>query len=133
MKPKTIKPQQKVIPKQQIKTTPAPQGKKSKARAGETWSINDAATRGHKSTITKVKNAEIRHIPRTHKPITRNIKNIELKENPQKSDERKTYILPKVQRTNIKYVGKKRNNEDIKNPIDKSIIRHLKKNDKKNK
>lgn len=107
--------------------------KLKRIRAGETWNINDGFTRGHKSTITKVKNNEVRHVPRTHQPVTRNVKNIKLQENPQKSDKRDTYILPKVQRTKIKFVGKKRNYEDIKNPVDKSIIRHLKKQDKKNK
>lgn len=101
------------------------------ARAGETWSINDSKTRGHKSTITKVKNDKISHIPRTHTPITRKMKNIELKENPQKNDKRKAYILPKVQKTTSKFLGKRQQNEDIKNPIDKSVLRHLKKLDKK--
>ncbi len=107
--------------------------KLKRIRAGETWSINDVRTRGHKATITKVKNDEVRHIPRTHQPITRRMKNIQLQENPQKSDKRKTYILPKVQKTSFKYLGKKQKGEDIKNPVDKSIIRHLKKQDRKNK
>lgn len=101
------------------------------ARASETWSINDSKTRGHKSTITKVKHDEIRHIPRTHTPITRKMKNIELNENPQKNDKRKAYILPKVQKTTPKFLGKRHKNEDIKNPIDKSVLRQLKKQDKK--
>lgn len=104
-----------------------------KARAGETWSINDSKTRGHKSTLTDVGPDEVSHIPRTHTPVTRNEKNIELRENPQKNDKRKAYILPKVQKTKPKYLGKRQKNEDIKNPVDKSIIRHLKKQDKKNK
>lgn len=79
----------------------------------------------------KVGRDEIRHVPRTHKPVTRNINNIELNENPQKDDNRKSYIVAKVQKTNPKYLGKKHLNEDIKNPVDKSIIRHLKKQDKK--
>ena len=107
--------------------------KLKRIRAGETWSINDVRTRGHKATITKVKNDEVRHIPRTHQPVTRKIKNIELQENPQKSDKKKAYILPRVQKTSIKYLGKRQKCEDIKNPVDKSIIRHLKKQDKKNK
>lgn len=109
------------------------ENKRKKIRAGETWSINDAATRGHKSTITGIKDNEIRHIPRTHVDRTRNMKNIELQENPQKGDSRKAYIVPSVQHTMAKYVGKKQDGEDIKNPIDKSIIRHLKKQDKNKK
>lgn len=103
------------------------------ARAGETWSINDKKTRGHKSTLTKVGRYEVSHIPRTHTPVTRNKKNIELRENPQKNDKRKAYILSKVQKTKSKYLGKKQKDEDIKNPVDKSVIRHLKKQDKKKK
>ncbi len=104
-----------------------------KVRAGETWTINDGKTRGHKSTITKVKGNEIRHIPRTHSPITSKKGNIPLHENPQKSDGRKAYIAPKVRKSNIKHVGKKQENQDIKNPVDKSVLRHLKKQDKMNK
>lgn len=102
-------------------------------RAGETWSINDSITRGHKSTITNIKNDQVKHIPRTHSPKTRKMRNIKLQENPAKNkgDNKDTYILPKVQITNMKYVGKKHIDEDIKNPVDKSIIRHLKKEDKK--
>lgn len=104
-----------------------------KIRAGETWSINDRVTRGHKSTITKIDNRVVKHIPRTHTPVTRNERNIELRENPQKNDNRKAYILPKIQTTKVKYIGKKQEGEDIKNPVDKSVIRHLKKQDKKRK
>ncbi len=104
-----------------------------KVRAGETWTINDISTRGHKSTITKVKGDEIRHIPRTHSPTTRRRTNIPLQENPQKGNRQKTYILSKVQKTKRKNIGKKHINQDIKNPIDKSVIRHMKKVDKKRK
>lgn len=104
-----------------------------KVRAGETWTINDVKTRGHKAVITKVKGQEVSHIPRTHSPTTRKHKNIPLQENPQKSDSRKAYISPRVQKSNIKNVGKKQINQDIKNPIDKSVVRHLKKEDRKRK
>lgn len=102
-------------------------------RPGETWNINDAKTRGHKSTITMVKNGEIKHIPRTHSPVTRQMNNIKLQVNPDENDNKAAYIIPKVQKSAIKHVGKKVENQDIKDPIDKSIIRHLKKQDKKKK
>lgn len=107
--------------------------KTRKVRAGETWTINDRRTAGHKSTITKVKNDEVRHIPRTHSPTTRKHKNIKLQENPQKGDVEDSYIVRKVQITNIRKIGKQQKNQDIKNPIDKSVIRHIKKQDKKRK
>lgn len=109
------------------------ESKKYSIRAGDTWTINDRNTAGHKSTITKVKGEEIRHIPRTHAPTTRRHNNLRLQENPRKDDPRESYILRKVQKTSIKKVGKQHKGEDIKNPIDKSVIRHLKKKDKKNK
>lgn len=102
-------------------------------RPGETWNINDAKTRGHKSTITKIKNDIIKHVPRTHSPVTRQMNNIKLQINPDKDDKEPAYILSKIQTSKIKYVGKKVKNQDIKNPVDKSIIRHLKKQDKKQK
>ena len=103
-----------------------------KVRPGETWTINDGKTRGHKSTITKVKGNEVRHIPRTHSPTTSKKRNIPLQENPQKSDNRKTYIAPRVRKSNLRNVGKRQINQDIKNPVDKSVLRHLKKQDKMN-
>ena len=104
-----------------------------KVRAGETRRINDAKTRGHKSTITNVINETVEHAPRTHASTTRNMKNIELQENPDPKDKKKSYMLPKIQKTNIKNVGKKIRGEDIKNPVDKSILRHLKNQEKKKK
>lgn len=95
-------------------------------RPGETWSINDSKTRGHKSTITDVKNGVVHHIPRTHSPVTRNEHNIPLQVNPDPNDSRQSYVVSKVQRTDYKNIGKKQQNQDIKNPIDKSLIRHLK-------
>ncbi len=100
------------------------------ARAGEVWNVNDKFTRGHKSQITKRKGVIIEHIPRTHKSKTRNMRNVKLQQNPQPGDKRDCYVLPKVQKTNIKNLGKK-HNEPIKNSIDKSVIRHIKNNNKK--
>ena len=61
------------------KTTPQ---KRKEVRAGEIWVINDIRTRGHKSRITRSKDEVVEHIPITHSPETRRIKNIPLKSNP---------------------------------------------------
>lgn len=106
--------------------------KKEKARAGEWHRIHDKRTSGHKSLITKVKkNGLIEHIPTTHAPKTRNQRNIKLKENPQKGKTEDSYIIPKVQKTTSKYVGKKQTDMEIKNTTDKSVIRHIKNKSKK--
>ena len=108
-------------------------GTAKRARPGETWTINDKLTRGHKSTITRVKGEVVSHIPRSHAPKTRGVKNIRLQENPQKGDSRDAFVLPKVQKTKRKNLGKQQFGQDIKNATDKSVIRHLKKVDKKRK
>ena len=101
-------------------------------RKGEFWSINDINTRGHKSLITgKNKKGQIQHLPITHAPVTRRQNNIKLNENPQKGDESISYILPRIQIAQFKFVGKKQNNMQIKNAIDKSVIRHKKSKKKK--
>lgn len=106
--------------------------KKKKIRAGEFWSINDINTRGHKSLITgRTKSGKVEHLPITHSPTTRNQRNIKLNENPQKSDKRNSYILPKVQTSNPKYLGKKQEDMQIKNSADKSTVRHIKKQHKR--
>ena len=68
-----------------------------KVRAGEIWVINDAKTRGHKTRITKNKTKVVEHIPITHAPETRRMKNIQLQENPNPKDSKKAYVLPKIQ------------------------------------
>ena len=83
-------------------------------RPGETWSINDSRTRGHKSTITDIKNGIVHHVPRTHSPVTRNQHNIPLQENPDPNDDSPSFIISKVQRTAYNNVGKKQENQDIK-------------------
>jgi len=99
-----------------------------RAKAGEFWSINDSRTRGHKSLITKSqKNGKINHIPITHAPKTRNMKNIPLKENPQRGNKTQAYAIPKKQTTKAKFLGKKQNDMRIKNKTDKSIFRKIKK------
>lgn len=110
------------------------------ARAGEVWSINDKKTNGHKSTIlsnnkTDRKKGVVKHAPITHAPKTRGMKNIELKENPDKNntknDIRPSYILPKAQKSKQEAKARKNNDTKIKNPIDKAIRRHIKKISKK--
>lgn len=104
--------------------------KRKEVKAGEIWVINDAKTRGHKTRITRNKKEVVEHIPITHKPETRRMKNIPLQENPKKGDNEIAYILPKVQTSQKKHLGKKHPEYVIKNPIDKSIIRHIKKKGK---
>lgn len=107
--------------------------KKKVARRGEIWAINDINTRGHNSVITKGnKNCDyVNHIPITHSPTTRRLKNIRLNSNPNVCDKLDSYILPKVQRSNEKYLGKKRENLSIKNPVDKAKRRNVEKRSKK--
>lgn len=106
--------------------------RKNSVRAGDTWTINDSKTRGHKSSITKRKGDTVEHIPRTHSAEVKRYgyKNHKLQENPQKNDKRDCYILPKVQTSKIKDLGKK-HDEPIKNAVDKSVIRHMKKTHKR--
>ena len=103
---------------------------KKNVRAGEIWVINDIRTRGHKTRITRNKKETVEHIPITHSQKTRRMKNIPLNENPKKGEVDKAYILPKVQTSQKKYLGRKHPEYVIKNPIDKSIIRHIKKKGK---
>lgn len=101
--------------------------KKNKVKEGKVYTINDSKTRGHKTLITKIKNSDVKHIPLTHSPKTRNMKNIELMQNFDLEDTRVSYILPKQQISNIKNVGKFHPTLKPRNSIDKSIIRHIKK------
>ena len=103
--------------------------KKSKnAKVGEIWSIRGAESKGHPSIITKKrKKNEIEHISITHSPKTRNMKNIKLRKAPNIEDPRDNYILPKVLKTNANNLHRKRPEMKIRDPIDKSIIRNIKK------
>ena len=114
--------------KNKQKTTPQ---KRKEVRAGEIWVINDIRTRGHKSRITRSKDEVVEHIPITHSPETRRIKNIPLKSNPNPKDDKQAYILPKVQVSEKKYLGRKHPEYVIKNPIDKSVVRHITKKKRK--
>jgi hypothetical protein len=109
-----------------------------KPHSGEFWSINDSKTKGHKSLVTssnknETKKGSFQHLPITHALKTRDMKNIELLINPDSYDEdpRPSHILPKTQKSKIIGLGKKHNHLKIKNPIDKSIIRNIKKKAKK--
>lgn len=100
--------------------------------AGDCRRIHDKRTRGHKSLLTQVyKDGKVQHLPITHAPETRHEKNILLQENPQEGKTEDSYILSKVQTTERKYVGKKQSDVCVKNPVDKSVIRHLKKQSKR--
>lgn len=96
--------------------------------AGKVYAINDAKTRGHKSLIThKFKNGVIAHIPTTHSPETRHMKNIPLNANFDKNDNSQSYILAKQQNTTIDKVGKYYKDLHPRDANDKAIIRHIKK------
>ncbi|MBQ3492501.1 MAG: hypothetical protein IJA88_00155 [Clostridia bacterium] len=106
------------------------------ARAGEVWSVNDKDTAGHKSVILSNnkadrKKGEVKHSPITHAPTTRKMKNIILQENPDhknaKKGDKPSYILPKAQISKNTVKAQKRDYVKIKNPIDKSIRRHIQK------
>lgn len=107
--------------------------KRKEVRAGEIWVINDGKTKGHKTLITKNSENFVKHIPITHSPFTRKIKNYELEENPKEGDLRKSHILTRVQISQKKYLGREHPEYKIKNPIDKSKIRHVKKKSKQKK
>lgn len=104
--------------------------KRHNVKAGEIWVINDGKTKGHKTIITKNSANTVKHIPITHSPITRKRKNYKLEENPSKDDNRTSYILPKVQISNKKFLGREHPEMKIVNPIDKSKIRYIKKKSK---
>ena len=81
-----------------------------------------------RSRIEKIKKTgEVRVITTTHSPYTRGRKNLRLQENPQEGDEKPAYAVNKTQRTDSGHLGKKHSDMKIKNPIDKSIFRHIKK------
>ncbi len=108
---------------------------KKVAKRGEIWSINDKNTRGHNSLIVKgnKKKNNVSHLPITHAPKTRRLKNIQLNSNPNFSDPSTSYILPKVQISKSKHLGRKNESLKIKDPIDKSIVRNIEKRYKRNK
>ena len=107
--------------------------KKKIAHRGEFWTINDKRTRGHKSYIVKGnRNREyVLHLPITHKDRTRNMKNKKLVNNPELNKYDDSYILPKVQKSSERSLGKKQKNVKIKNTTDKSVVRNIIKRNKK--
>lgn len=111
-------------------------GRLKNAKSGEAWCINDKRTSGHTSIIlshnkAQRKKGEVIHSPITHAEKTRGEKNIELKENPDKlnskQNEKPSHILAIAQVSKEKTKAKKREGFSIKNPVDKSIKRHIKK------
>lgn len=107
--------------------------KRKIAKRGEIWSINDRKTRGHNSIIVQgnAQKSSVLHIPITHAETTRNMRNIDLFTNPNKQDPKISRVIPKVQKSHEKSLGRKNTNIIIKDPRDKSIIRHIKKNKKR--
>lgn len=107
---------------------------KSKVHKGQVYAVNDKKIRGHKSLIINLNDFNIDTIVFTHSPKTRKIPNILLQENPDSRDIdefgniRNTYILKKIQKANIRDIGKYYPNFRIKNSVDKSIIRNISKN-----
>lgn len=108
--------------------------KKKIARRGEVWSINDINTRGHNSLILKgnKNSSNVFHLPITHATHTRRMRNVKLHTNPNKNESDDSYILPKVQKSKEEHLGRKSKSLKIKDPIDKSIRRHIEKKSKKN-
>lgn len=108
-------------------------GNNTKFRKGEVYAVNNKVIRGHRSLIIDLDDINIDTIVFTHAPKTRRIPNIKLQENPDLNDVdesgnlRNTYILKSIQKANIKDIGKYYPNFRVKNPIDKSIIRKIKK------
>lgn len=102
-------------------------GKNKSVRAGDYWSVNDSFGRGHPSIITKRRKKKVEHISITHSPTTRKRKNVKLRKNPKTGDTSDSYIVPKVATARISDLGKKHNDISIKDPVDKSVIRHIKK------
>lgn len=107
--------------------------KKKIAKRGEFWAINDKRTRGHKSYIVQgnKKHDFVLHLPITHKPKTRNMRNKRLKQNPEVNKNEPSYILPKVQKSYDMHLGRKQNNMRIKNTNDKALVRNIIKRNKK--
>ncbi len=110
-------------------------GRLKNAKSGEAWRINDERTRGHTAIIishnkAQRKKGEVIHSPITHADKTRGEKNIKLKENPDtnsNSNEKPSHILAKAQVSKEKTKANKKEGFSIKNPVDKSIKRHIKK------
>ena len=107
--------------------------RKKFAKRGEVWSINDKNTRGHNSLIIKgnKNSSTVSHLPITHSPQTRKMKNIKLNSNPNKNEFDDSFILPKIQKTKEKHLGRKTESLKIKDPIDKSVIRNIEKRNKR--
>lgn len=123
--PKTIKPQQKVVQKTQTKNMPTIQSKKSKARAGEIWTVNNKEIKGHKSQILRrKKNGKVEVAMITH---SNKYGNIKLQENPQPNDKKNAYVVKHKKRTTVQKLGKKHPEMKIKNKTDKSVLRKIKK------
>lgn len=99
-----------------------------KIRAGEIRAVNTKKARGHYGLTFKIrKNGIVETGIFTHGKRTFGKKNIRLQENPNPNDKRTAFVVKKKQVANAKQLGRKREDMTIKNPIDKSIMRHIKK------
>ncbi len=110
--------------------------KLDKIHGGEIVAVNDKNTKGHGGIMLKPTKKDRRkdvakHIPITHSPTTRRMKNIRLQQNPQAGKVEASYILPKVQKAKADKLGKRKKDVVVKNTTDKSVVRHLKKENKK--
>ena len=107
--------------------------RKINLQEGQIRKINDKRTRGHSSSILKVNSKKniVYHDPTTHSPDTDKQKNIPLQENWQKGNLERAYIRPKAQKTRLENVGNVNEKMICKNVVDKSILRHIKKQIKK--
>ena len=97
---------------------------RNEARAGEIWSVNNKTMRGHKGQILRRKDNKIELAEITH---SSKYGNLPLKENPQREDDKKAYVVRKKQHASVKNLGKFHPDIKIKHPEDKSKIRHIKK------
>lgn len=126
-KPKIPKKRTVTINPTQIKQASKSAKKHKKyARAGEVWIINNKSVRGHPSLLTKRKYDNIEFIVTTHSPYTAHKRNIKLRENFDKNDNRDSYIIKKVQQGQVSELGTYKPNLYPRNNVDKSIIRAIK-------
>ena len=97
---------------------------RTEARAGEIWSVNNKIMKGHKGQILRRKKNNIELVEITH---SSKYGNLPLKENPQKDDNKKAYVVRKKQHATVRNLGKYHPDMRIKHPEDKAKVRYIKK------
>ena len=131
IKTKTVKPIVKTATATQTKTV---KSTKPKIRAGEFANINSRSAHGHLGIVTKrQKNGRIDAFTTTHSEKYPKHKKIRLEENPNKNDARTSYLNKRFHRVTDNDIGTRRPDIRIKNPIDKSKLRKLKTEAKRDK